>query len=354
MMGRSHTLVLAIGMALSMAAQAHQASPRDAHGATGAGCTPEHAAMGHCTAPETGAHDPSSHPATAASHGCTPEHAAMGHCEMPEPATHDHGEHDAAPACSPAHAAMGHCVLPDSAPAAPLTPVPPVTDADRAAAFPDLHHHAMEHPSPISTMVSFERLEAWDTDHGTGQLWEATAWLGGDIHRLWLRSQGERLGGRTGSADIEGLYGRSVSPWWDLMLGVRQDVQPDSRTWAAIGMQGLAPHLFEVSATVYVGSGGQVQVKAEVEYDVRFTNRLVLQPAVEATASLKEEPAVGLGSGLNQVEAGLRLRYEISRRFAPYVGLVHERAFGLAATHARATGGHGRDTRVVAGIRIWF
>lgn len=322
MTGRSRILVLSIGMALSMAAQAQQASSHDAHDAAAA--------------------------------GCTPEHAAMGHCAMPEAETHDHGEHRASPACSPAHAAMGHCTMPGSAPAEPLTPVPPVTDADRAAAFPDLQLHAMEHPSPFTTKVSFERLEAWDTDHGTGQLWEANAWFGGDIHRLWLRSEGERLGGRTGSSDIEAFYGRSVSPWWDLVAGVRQDMQPDSRTWAAFGVQGLAPYLFEVSATAYVGSGGQIQVKAEAEYDVRFTNRLVLQPAMEATASLKDEPAMAIGSGLNKVEAGLRLRYEISRRFAPYVGLVHERAFGHTTTQTRATAGHGRDTRVVAGIRIWF
>lgn len=321
---RPRIIVLSIGMALSMAAQAQHASPHDAHGAD-AGCTTEHAAMGHCTMPEAGARD----------------HAG-------------HDDHAAPPDCTPGHAAMGHCTMPrSSAPAEPLTPVPPVTDADRAAAFPDLHQHSMQHPSPVTAKVSFERLEAWDTDQGTGQHWQANAWFGGDIHRLWLRGEGQRLGSRTGSSNIEALYGRSVTPWWDLVAGVRQDTHPASRTWAAFGVQGLAPYLFEVSATAYVGSGGQVQVKAEAEYDVRFTNRIVLQPVVEATASLTDEPAAGIGSGLNKVEASLRLRYEISRRFAPYIGVVHERAFGDAA-RTRLPASHSRDTRVVAGVRIWF
>ncbi|PJJ96747.1 copper resistance protein CopB [Lysobacteraceae bacterium NML91-0213] len=353
---RSRLLALSIGMALSAGAHAQHAHPAQARGAA-SGCTPEHAAMGHCTMPGDASHDAERHDGHGATSGCTPEHAAMGHCTMPDDASHDaerHDGHGATSGCTPEHAAMGHCTMPSAAPAEPLTPIPPVTDADRAAAFPQLHHHAMEHASPVTTKVYLERLEAWDADHGTGQSWEAKVWIGGDIHRLWLRSEGERMGGSTGSADVEALYGRSVTPWWDLVAGVRQDTRPASRTWGAFGVQGLAPYLFEVSATAYVGSGGQVQVKAEAEYDVRFTNRLVLQPLLEVTASLEDEPEEGIGSGLNKVETGLRLRYELSRRFAPYVGLVHERSFGDTADYARAAGGHARDTRVVAGLRGWW
>ncbi len=325
------------------------------HGApaTPAACTPEHAAMGHCTLPETaaGSHD---HHAQAAPAGCTPEHAAMGHCTLPQTAagSHDHGAHAAPAGCTPEHAAMGHCRMP--APRAPRTPIPVPTDADRAAAFPVLHHHSMEHASPVHSMVLFDRLEAWDAAHGSGQAWDVVAWVGTDLDRLWLRSEGERDGGRTGSADIELLYGRSVLPWWDVVVGLRQDMQPHARRWAAFGVQGLAPHFLEISATAYVGSGGQVQLKAEAEYDVRLTNRLILQPQVEVVAALENEPDAGIGSGLGKIESGLRLRYEISRRFAPYVGVVHERQFGTTAAYARAAGGHARDTRVVAGVRLWF
>lgn len=249
---------------------------------------------------------------------------------------------------------MGHCTPAASAPNEPLTPIPVPTDADRAAAFPDIAPHAMEHAPSINSMVLFDRLEAWDADHGTGQAWEASAWIGSDLNRLWLRSEGERGGGRTEASDLEVLYGRSISPWWDVVVGARQEFRPGARTWGAFGLQGLAPYLFEVSATAYVGSGGQVQATVEAEYEVLLTNRLILQPVIEATASLKDEPDELTGSGLNKVEAGLRLRYEFSRRFAPYVGVVHERSFGQTSDYLQAAGGHVRDTRVVAGVRIWF
>jgi len=254
---------------------------------------------------------------------------------------------------------MGHCTLPPPATSAhdghaPHTPVPPLTDAERAAAFPTVAHHGMTHASPVSWKVSFERLEAWDADPGSGQLWEVDAWIGGDVHRLWLKSEGLRSGGRTGSADLELLLARSVTPWWDVLAGVRQDTRPSSRSWAAIGIDGIAPGPVEVTAMAYVGSGGQVQLKAEADYDIRFSNRVILQPLVEIVASLEDEPEHGIGRGLGTLEAGLRLRYEIGRQFAPYVGIAHHRVFGRTADHARVVGDDIRDTRVVAGLRAWF
>lgn len=250
------------------------------------------------------------------------------------------------------HAAMGHG---SSAVQQPIEPIPEVTDADRAAAFPPVDHDAMEHASSINTMVLFNRLETWDADHGSGQAWEGSAWIGSDLNRLWLRSEGEREHGQTEASDLEVLYGRSVSPWWDVMAGVKHEFRPgDSRSWAAFGVQGLAPYKFEVSATAYVGESGQVAATIEAEYELLLTNRLILQPLVEARLSAKDEPEYGNGSGLNTIEAGIRLRYEINRRFAPYVGLVHERAFGGTADYRSAAGEDVRDTRVVAGVRIWF
>ncbi|WNH47887.1 copper resistance protein B [Stenotrophomonas aracearum] len=265
------------------------------------------------------------------------DHAAMDHSTM------DHSKMD--------HAAMGHAV----APSTPREPIPAVTDADRAAAFPPIDHGAMEHAPEIHSLLLVNRLEHWDGQHGSGQAWEASGWVGGNINRLWLRSEGERSGGRTGSSDLEVLYGRSVSPWWDVLVGVKQDFRPaDSRTWAALGIQGLAPYKFETSATAYVGDGGQLAATLEVEYELLLTNRLILQPLVEATLAAKDEPEHGMGSGLNKVEAGLRLRYEFSRRFAPYIGITHERLFGETADYHQAAGEHIRDTRWVAGVRLWF
>lgn len=256
------------------------------------------------------------------------------------------------------HSKMDHATMDHSqrAPAQlPHTPIPIITDADRSAAFPVLDHASMQHAPSVNSLLLVNRLEHGDGRHGTGQSWEASGWIGGDLNRLWLRSEGERSAGRTDASDLEVLYGRSISPWWDLLAGVKQDFRPaDSRSWAAFGIQGLAPYKFETSATLYFGSGGQVMASAEVEYDVLLSNRLILQPLLEATVAARDEPRQGIGKGLNKVEAGLRLRYEISRRFAPYVGITHERLFGDTADHARAAEGHARDTRWVAGIRMWF
>ncbi|WP_256643989.1 copper resistance protein B [Stenotrophomonas sp. 9(2022)] len=273
------------------------------------------------------------------------EHSKMDHSKM----DHSKMDHGAMDHSQMDHSTMGHDM---TAPSEPREPIPVPTDADRAAAFPPIDHGAMQHAPEINSLLLIDRLEHWDGRNGNGQAWEATGWIGGNIHRLWLRSDGERSGSRTESSSLEALYGRSVSPWWDVLVGVRQDFRPaDSRTWAALSIQGLAPYKFESSATLYLGSGGQVLAKAEVEYEVLLTNRLILQPVVEATLAVKDEPEYGVGRGLDKVETGLRLRYEFSRRFAPYIGISHERSFGDAAD---AAGDHARDTRWVAGVRMWF
>jgi len=305
-----------------------------------AGCTPEHAAMGHCTLP-------------AATPACTAEHAAMGHCipAPAEPAAADTND----PACPPEHAAMGHCTpRSDGEVRAPREPIPVPTDADRVAAFPPLHEsHA--HDGGIHSLVRFNRFEAWDADSGTGQAWEARAWFGGDVRRLWLRSEGERERGNTHAADLEVLYGHATGPWWDLLVGVRHDFNPGpSRTRAAIGVQGVAPYKFEVAATAYVGDGGHTEFKAEVDYELLFTSRLILQPLLKVELHGRDDPQRGIGSGLSSMEAGLRLRYEITRRFAPYLGVARERSFGGTADHRLAHGEAVDDTRWVAGVRWWF
>ncbi|KLD77947.1 copper resistance protein B [Xanthomonas hyacinthi] len=242
-----------------------------------------------------------------------------------------------------------------TAAALPREPIPPLTDADRAAAFPVLRTHTMLHAPSRTGYLLFDRLEGWDADHGSGQAWEASAWYGGDIDRLWLRSEGERSGGRTEAADLEALYGHAVSPWWDLLVGVKQDVAPgDARTSAAFGVQGMAPYKFEVAATLYVGAGGKASARVQGEYEVLLSNRWILQPRLQADAAFADDRAHGVGSGLSTLEAGLRLRYEISRRFAPYLGVVHERAFGATSDYRRDAGEAARETRVVAGVRVWF
>jgi copper resistance protein B len=288
----------------------------------------DHAAMGHAPA----AQEPAG----------TVDHAAMGHgTPMPQEA-----------AQTMDHAAMGHDMpIPSDQ---PRTPIPPLTDADRIAAFPDVAGHAV-HDNAIHSYWLVDRLEGWNADPGTGVGWEALAWIGTDLDRVWLRSEGERVDGSLESADIEVLYGRSVAPWWDVVAGVRHDFgEGPSQSFAAIGVMGLSPYKFEVEATAYVGQSGQTGARLEAEYDTLLTNRLILQWQAEAELYGKDDAPRGIGSGLSTIEAGLRLRYEFTRQFAPYVGIVRERAFGGTAESRRDRFDDIDDTRVVAGLRIWF
>ncbi len=300
------------------------------------------------------------------------DHSAMGH-DMPAPAKSgetkpmDHstmtdmpkpraGEDPAMQGMD--HSAMGHDMssMPgmSMAPTEPITPIPVVTDADRAAAVPPAKGHSV-HDNTIQNYTLIDRLELWDADPGTGQAWEALAWIGTDLNRLWLRSEGERTAGHTESADLEVLYGRSIAPWWDVVAGIRHDFKPGaSQDFAAFGVVGLAPYKYEVEATVYIGQSGQTAARFEAEYETLITNRLILQPLIEVTLYGKDDPRRGVGSGLSTVEAGLRLRYEFTRRFAPYIGVVRERAFGSTADFRKAEGEGIGDTRMVAGVRIWF
>jgi copper resistance protein B len=237
--------------------------------------------------------------------------------------------------------------------AAPRTPLPPVTESDRAAAFPPVTHHAM-HDDDIHSYVLLDRLESWNGDHGGAFAWEGRGWIGTDTRRLWLRSEGERAD-RATTGDAEILYGRSVTPWWDLVAGLREDfgIEP-AQTRAAFGVQGTAPSKFEVEATAYLGGSQRFAARLEAEYELLLTNRLILQPRVELDFASRDDPQRRIGSGLGTAEAGLRLRYEITRQFAPYIGIVREQAYGMTARFERAAGANAGDTRTVAGLRVWF
>lgn len=294
------------------------------------------------------------------------DHAGMDHSKM----DHSKMDHSKMSHASDERAAMDHSKMdhskmddagmhhpPGRAPelpadAAPRTPLPPITDADRAAAFPQLAHGHATHDRRIHSYWLADRLE-WQ--EGEVLAWEGLAWIGGDIHRLWLRTEGEASGGEVEHGDVELLYGRSVTPWWDVLAGVSSSIgHGPSRQWAAFGVQGHAPYKFEVKATGYLGAGGRTATALEVEYDTLLARRTVLQWQLGAHVYGKDDPEAGVGAGLSTVEAGARLRYEFSRRFAPYVGLQVERAHGATADLRRAEGDPVRDTRLVAGLRVWF
>ncbi len=331
------TLSVALATALATLAWSSMARAQDPHA--------HHRAATSATAQDAPGNDPPEAPEHVPP---TTQQPAMDHSKM-DHSTMDHSGMD--------HAAMGHGV-PGSGTAseAPRTPIAPVSEADLRAAFPDLHAHAM-HGDSVHSYLSMDRLEAWDADEdGTGTAWEALAWIGGDVDRVWLRSEGERSEAGTESADLEVLYGHGISRWWDVVAGIRHDFggEGPSQTFAAFGVQGLAPYKFEVSATAYLGESGQSAATFEAEYDTLLTNRLILQWSAEAEFNGKDDPRRGIGSGLGHLEAGARLRYEFSRRFAPYVGVSWERAYGGTADYRLAEGEDRDDTRLVLGVRFWF
>ncbi|EIM15342.1 copper resistance protein B [Pseudomonas chlororaphis] len=242
-------------------------------------------------------------------------------------------------------------------PAAPTqsrTPIPVLTDADRRAAFPQMAGHGV-HDKAINSLWLVDRLEYQDADDGSALAWEMNGWIGGDIDRLWLRSEGERTNGRTENAQVEALWGHAIGPWWDVVSGVRQDFKPGApQTWAALGLQGMALYNFESQATAYLGEGGQSALGLQAEYDILLTNRLILQPNAEVSLYGKNDPQRGIGSGLSSLEAGLRLRYELHRQFAPYVGVTWSRSYGKTADYAREEGEDSSEARLVLGVRLWF
>lgn len=316
----------------------------------GAAHTQEHAGHGRQEAPRAvedphGAHRPES----VATPGLSDNSAGYS-------TTQNHGMDHGEGTVPGAPTVQGNEVLQTMTPAPRVrgAVLPPITDADRAAAFPDVAGHSV-HDHTIRSFALLERLEWQDGDDGDVAVWDATGWIGRDVNRLWLRTDGEVVDGRTESADLEAFWGHAIGRWWDVLVGLRHDFKPDpSRTWAAVGVQGLAPQWFEVQATVYVGEGGQVAAHFQGEYDLLLTNRLILQPRLDATAYSEDDEARGIGAGLSTVEASLRLRYEIRREFAPYIGVQWSRSVGDTADFARAAGEGVEDTRLVAGIRVWF
>lgn len=238
---------------------------------------------------------------------------------------------------------------------AQTTPVPPPTDEERKAAFPpDLQGHAV-HDDGLNFLVLFDQLE-WHRHTGAnGYLWDTKSWVGGDLNRIWMRSEGETHGGEIEDAEAHLMVGRAIGRWWDVVGGVRHDFTPGpARTWLAVGLQGLAPQWFEVEATAYLGESSRTAVRLEVEYEMLLTDRLVLQPLVELNVFGKADPERLIGAGLSTAEFGARLRYEIRRELAPYAGLVwHRKVFGtadLAREHGDSVGGW----RFASGLRVWF
>lgn len=297
-----------------------------------------------------------------AGHGAPEEHDPhVGH-RMDEPeASHDG---HAMPADDP-HA--GHA-MPDTASdtALPQSGPPPEAFSGPAHAadtiFPPQvmaevrENLRRENGAMTVGLFSVDRLEAAIGDGEDAYVWELNARYGGDIDRLWIKSEGEgAFGGSLEEVEIQALWSHAIGPFFDFQAGVRADFRegPDS-AHLALGVQGLAPYMFEVDLAGFVSDDGDLTARIEAEYDQRLTQSLILQPRVELNLSAQDIPELGIGSGFSDLEAGLRLRYEIVPEFAPYIGVEWQRAFGDTADFARAVGGDPDRLVFLAGVKFWF
>lgn len=276
---------------------------------------------------------------------CAPEHAAMGHCTP-------------APAAAPTAGSLGGTDQP--AGDAPPPRAPRVDYAGRIhgaeamrAARTQLYR---EHGGGRWSQVMIDLAELQFREGRDGYRWDGEAWFGGDRDRLVLKTEGRGDFGRgVDDAELQALFSRAVGPYFDVQAGVRYDIRPDpSRAYATLAIEGLAPYWFDVEAALFLSDRGDLLGRAEARYDQRITQRLILQPRAEANLSAQRVGAAGLGRGVTDLELGLRLRYELRREFAPYVGVSWDRRFGRAARSARAAGEGASDVSLVAGIRTWF
>lgn len=241
---------------------------------------------------------------------------------------------------------------------------PPPIPADRAAdqAYPAMEMaHARRHLERMHGGGNFYQLmfnlAEYRVQSGRDSYhWDAEAWYGGDINRLFLKSEGEgAFGEGVERAEVQALLSHAIGPYFNLQGGVRYDFQPGpSRAYAAIGIEGLAPRFFEVEGFLFLSDKGDLLARAEGYYDQRITQRLILQPRAELNFAGQDMPENRIGAGLSDAELGLRLRYDIRREFAPYLGVVYERAFGDTARFRRLAGEDAGGFRFVMGVRTWF
>jgi len=208
---------------------------------------------------------------------------------------------------------------------------------------------------PVLFMAILDQFELRDPNDDNTFSWDGQGWFGQDLRKLWFKTEGERAGGSTNEAEFQFLYSKAIARYWELQLGVRHDFEPSpSRSWAVIGVQGLAPYFFETDIALFVGDSGRTALRFESEYELLLTQRLILTPDIEVNFYGQDDVDIGIGSGLSDLELGLRLRYEIRREFAPYIGVNWSKLFGKTKDFARIAGDSTSEAQLVIGFRAWF
>lgn len=372
---------------LTLAAPAWAQDPHAHHQAPASAVEPDphagHAAAPPASDPHAGHAAPAEAPPADPHAGhAPPADPPAGHAATPAQAD-PHAGHEAAPPAADPHAGhqtptpadphAGHGAAaadPHAGHGTPLgatqpvgTAPPPEPPTDHAAErfyTPQAMAAARaqlrkEHGGVRWSMVMLETAEVRPSDDGDVYAWEGEASYGGDINRFVLKSEGEGGSGELESAEVQALYSRAIGPYFNMLAGVRHDFEPGpQRTYAALGLEGVAPYWFELEGALFLSDRGDLSARLEGSYDFRLTQNLILEPRVEANLAASADPALELGSGLQDVELGLRLRYAIRQELSPYVGIHYERKFGDTADFARAHGEDVEDTRFVVGLRAFF
>ncbi|XXB94833.1 copper resistance protein B [Achromobacter piechaudii] len=289
------------------------------------------------------------------------DHSGMGHgaAQAPAPAVtapanrdDAHMDHAGAPPTSKALPGHSPSAPPDSPPVGSL----PSSDgaAERGYDSYGIHPHMMDNAP--AWQVLFDKFGVSRNRDGQNALqWDGRYWYGTATDRLLLKSEGERESGGGSQGKVEAFWSHAVSPFWDLQLGARRDIGTGpKRNWAAIGIEGVLPYNIELETTAYVGASGRTALALKAEYDLLLTQRLIFTPELEASLYGKSDPARGVGSGLSSGSLSLRLRYEVTREFAPYIGVSFDRKFGQTARYASDAGDSRSQTALIAGVRFWF
>jgi copper resistance protein B len=202
---------------------------------------------------------------------------------------------------------------------------------------------------PLLMYFKADKLEWRDSDEGDLLVWELDAWIGKDLNKLWIKSRGEHLDSDTERSEIDILYSRAISPFWDLQVGLRHEFRPKpSQDWLGFGFKGIAPYLFEVDANIFVNDDSQINARLEIEYEYMLSQKLVLVPNLELSIYSDNDNDREITSGLSLAELGLRLHYEIKREFSPYIGINFEKKFGNSEVEESS------ESQLVLGLSFWL
>jgi copper resistance protein B len=215
--------------------------------------------------------------------------------------------------------------------------------------------HAMGVDDPLLVGFQAEKFETRAKDGSDPLVLDAEFWVGRDLEKFVTKIDLEKVAGATEEAELQFLFNKAIDPYWDLRLGWRHNAKPGpARDYLAVGVDGVSPYQIEASATAFAGEGGQISFRLDAEYEYMLTQRVVLRPNFGFNLYSKNDDVAGIGSGLSDLTAGVRLGYEMAREFTPYIGVHWFKKYGHTADLTRDEGGKVSDSQVVAGVRFWF